>query len=69
VSHDQPATDLEERLAIALGQLVENRAPGGIGQGLEHVAHGPSIGKRRLAYQVGRGFAPLKRIADANSRR
>jgi hypothetical protein len=31
--------DLEEGLAIAFGQLVEDRAPGRIGEGLEDVAH------------------------------
>jgi hypothetical protein len=45
VPHDQPIADFEERLAIMLGQLVEDPAPGGIGQGLEYIAHIPMIGK------------------------
>ena len=43
--HDQPIADLEECLAIAIGQFVEDLASSGIGQGLEHIAHAHSIGK------------------------
>ena len=32
--------DLEEGLAVALGQLVEDRASRRVGERLEHVAHG-----------------------------
>ena len=42
--HDQPIADLEEGLAVAIGQFVEDLASGGIGQGLEHIAHAASIG-------------------------
>ena len=51
VPHDQPIADLEEGLAVAIGQFVEDLASGGIGQGLEHIAHAASIGKYVLAYQ------------------
>src|SRR4029453_3769768 len=51
VPHDQPIADLEERLAIAISQLVEDLASGGIGQGFEHIAHVTMIGKYFLAYQ------------------
>ena len=33
VPHDQPIADLEEGLAVAIGQFVEDLASGGIGQG------------------------------------
>jgi len=36
----QPAGELEERLPVALGQLVEDRAPRGRDQRVEHVGHG-----------------------------
>ena len=39
VPHDQAIADLEERLAIAIGQLVEDLASGGISQGFEYIAH------------------------------
>jgi hypothetical protein len=45
VPHDQPIADLEERLAIAVSELVEDRASRRIGQGFEHIAHATSIGK------------------------
>jgi len=37
----QPAGELEERLPGALAELVEDRAPRGRDQRVEHVAHGP----------------------------
>jgi hypothetical protein len=45
VPHDQPIADLEERLAIAVSQLVKDLASRRIGQGFEHIAHATSIGK------------------------
>jgi hypothetical protein len=45
VPHDQPIADLEERLTIAVSQLVEDLASRGIGQGFEYIAHTPIIGK------------------------
>jgi hypothetical protein len=45
VPHDQPIADFEKRLAIMLGQLIEDPASGGISQGLEYIAHIPRIGK------------------------
>ncbi|BBZ01733.1 hypothetical protein MCHIJ_11700 [Mycolicibacterium chitae] len=35
----QARTDLEERLPVAVGQFVEDRAARGIGQGLEDITH------------------------------
>src|SRR5690606_17147824 len=32
VLHGQPAADLEERLPVTLGQLVEDRPPGGVAE-------------------------------------
>jgi hypothetical protein len=58
VPHDQPIADLEERLAIAVGQLVEDLASRGIGQGFEHIAHIPMIGKQLLAYQPRSFYQP-----------
>jgi hypothetical protein len=40
VLHRETRTDLEQRLAIALDELVQDRPPGGICEGPEHVAHG-----------------------------
>jgi hypothetical protein len=45
VPGDQPGAQLEQRLAVPVLQLVEDGAPGRVGEGLEHVAHGPTIGK------------------------
>ena len=45
----QPAAQLEERLTVAVGQLVEDGAPGGRGQGVEDVGDADTIGKRTLA--------------------
>ena len=41
----QSDADLEQRLAVPLLQLVEDGPAGRVGQGLEHVAHAPMIGK------------------------
>ena len=38
-----------ELIGAALLQLVEDRAPGRVGERPEHVAHPPTIGKRTLA--------------------
>lgn len=37
--------DLEEGLVVAVGQLIEDRAPGGVGQSLEEITHARMIGK------------------------
>jgi hypothetical protein len=37
VLHQQAATELEQGLAVAFGQLIEDCPPGGIGKGLEYV--------------------------------
>ena len=39
VLRGQPRAELEQRLAVALGQLIEDRPPGRIRQRLEDVAH------------------------------
>src|SRR5687768_2090289 len=49
VPADQPAAQLEQRLAVPLLELVEDHAPGRVRERLEHVAHGHSIGKYSLA--------------------
>ena len=43
--HDETRAKLEERLTVALPQLVENLASGGVGQGFEHITHAHSICK------------------------
>lgn len=47
----QPRADLKERLAIPVGQLVEDCAARGIGQGLEDVTHTTTLCKQLLACQ------------------
>src|SRR5262249_60089421 len=50
----QPGADLEQRLAIPLGQLVEARSPRRVGQGLEYVTQAPRMtGKLSLACPAG----------------
>jgi len=49
--HGESRAELEERLAVTIGKLVEDRSPGRIGQGLEHVTHDDTIGKALLACQ------------------
>ena len=44
VLHQQATTELEQGLTVALGQLIEDRPPGGIGKSLEHVQN-DKIGK------------------------
>ena len=39
VLRGQPGTDLEQCLSIPVGELIEDLPSGGIGQGLEDVAH------------------------------
>jgi hypothetical protein len=41
----EPGADLEQRLTVAIGELVEDRAPSGIRQRLEDVSHAATIGK------------------------
>jgi hypothetical protein len=47
----EPGAELEQRLSVALHELVKDRSPCGIGQCLEDVSHDPTIGKQRLACQ------------------
>src|SRR5262249_19670568 len=47
----QARADLKERLPVPVGQLVEDRAAGGIGQGLENVTHTRTLCKLSLACQ------------------
>src|SRR5262249_31136427 len=51
VLHRQPTAQLEQRLAVPLLQLVQDRPPGRRGESLENVAHAGIIRKSRLAYQ------------------
>src|SRR3954453_3712866 len=51
VLHGEPRAELEQRLPVALAQLVEDRSARGIGQGLEDVTHGAMICKPLLACQ------------------
>jgi hypothetical protein len=41
----QGGAQLEQGLSVSLRQLVNERAPGRVGEGLKHVAHSNSIGK------------------------
>lgn len=43
--HGQPGADLEQTLAVALCQFVEDEPTGGGRQGFEEINHGFSIGK------------------------
>jgi hypothetical protein len=54
VLHQQASTELEQGLTVAVGQLIEDGPPGGIGKGLEYVQD-DSIGKYLLACQGRRG--------------
>src|SRR5215470_2224145 len=47
----QARADLKERLPVPVGQLVEDRAARGIGQGLEDVTHTRTLCKQILACQ------------------
>jgi hypothetical protein len=51
VLHQQATTELEQRLTVAVGQLIEDGPPRGIGKGLENVQM-RIIGKSSLACQV-----------------
>jgi hypothetical protein len=61
VLHQQATTELEQGLTVALGQLIEDGPPGGIGKGFEDVQD-DSIGKWLLACQV-RGDTCIARRA------
>jgi hypothetical protein len=50
--HCQSSTQFEEALAITVAQFVHNGPPDRRRNGLEHIAHGPTIGKLRLACQA-----------------
>jgi hypothetical protein len=45
----QAAAQLEQRLAVPVPELVEDHAPGRVGEGAEHVTHESTIGKSLLA--------------------
>jgi hypothetical protein len=49
--HRQPATQLEQGLAVSINQFVQNRAPRGCCDRLKDIAHNQIIGKSRLACQ------------------
>ena len=42
VFHDEAGAELEEGLAVAVEELVEDGAPGGVGERVEDVGHGLS---------------------------
>src|SRR3954453_19840158 len=54
--HDQPRADLEERLTVAVGELIENCPPRRIGDGAENVSQARMIGKSRLACKPGLAY-------------
>jgi hypothetical protein len=55
VLHRQPCAELEQRLAVAVVELVENRSPRGRRKRMEHIAQCPGIiGKSLLAYAAER---------------
>jgi len=58
----QARADFKECLSIPCGQLIEDRSPGGVCQGLENIAQpGPMIGKSLLACQEkGAGRPPSR---------
>ncbi|MFN8050490.1 MAG: hypothetical protein U0Q22_03550 [Acidimicrobiales bacterium] len=41
----EAGAELEERLAVAVDELVQYGAPSRVGEGLEHVSHALTIGK------------------------
>jgi hypothetical protein len=43
--HREPAAQLEQCLPVAIGELVEDVPPRGVGQRLEDITHEPMIGK------------------------
>jgi hypothetical protein len=45
----QPGAELEQRLTVPVQQLVEERTPSRVREGLEHIAHCHRIGKHSLA--------------------
>lgn len=52
--HGQPAADLEQGLAVTLGQLVQDDAPGSVAERFEQIGsltHRTFIGKSPLACQ------------------
>src|SRR5690348_14691054 len=64
----QPPAQLEERLTVAVSELVEDRAARGSRQGLEDVRHLRTIGKWLLACQASSPIRPrLCRICSASS--
>src|SRR3954465_9267191 len=52
VLHRQAAAELEECLSVPVRQLVKNRPPRRVCQGLEDVGHRHTIGKWMLACQI-----------------
>src|SRR5690349_11470084 len=67
VLHGQAGADLEERLVVPLGQLVQDQPAGRVRDRLEDVTHRASIGKwwlacRRLGYIDERGLVWGERV-------
>src|SRR5690606_28540735 len=68
VARGEAGADLEERLAVAVHELVEDRATGRDRARHEHVRHASTIGKCTLARQCRGGRAhswPTPRAASA----
>ena len=63
----QPDAELEQGLAVAFGQLIEDRPTGGIRQRLEHVSHATMIGKQPLACQFATRSSRLIAFSPAMS--
>ena len=59
--HHQTRADLEERLSVAVRELIKNRAPGGIGDGAVDVGHTQIIGKPGLACKPGLAYSLARR--------
>src|SRR3954452_14397505 len=58
-----PGAELEQGLCLPFGEFVEQLASRGIGEGLEHVTHRHSIGKRLLACQPSRAALSVAHVA------
>src|SRR4051812_14083322 len=67
VLHREARAELEQRLPVTLGELVEQGPSRGIGQGLEDVTHASTIGKCLLACQAEAGASRRNSSAPART--
>src|SRR5262249_59735001 len=51
-----PRADLDERLFVSVRELIEDCAPGRVGDGAVHVGHPKMIGKPSLACKPGLAY-------------